>query len=199
MSVGMSATERTTTERTTTERAERTETSRGGNVGTVTRATGYRPGDLLLFVGRPESRLDRIVCSATHGPFCHAEVAVTETESIGAIGQGVVRHPIPAFAHVAAPTSRRCDPARLPEALAWLEARVGDGYSVLDLAADALKVYLPAWLGSRTPFLVAPSAFDCSHLAATFLAMAGYPLPPALVADLARTSPNDLARAVGLL
>lgn len=167
----------------------------------------FSSGDIVLFESTG-SVADRVICAATRGPYVHVEVIVAgddprhrvEVESVAALSGGVVRHPLPwRRRHVAFPTAARCDPARLPNALAWLQTQVGDGYSVLDLAADALKVYLPAWLGSRTPFLVAPSAFDCSHLAATFLAMAGYPLPPALVADLARTSPNDLARAVGLL
>src|SRR5579884_4016377 len=161
-----------------------------------------RPGDLVLFEGDPRSLVDRAICAATHGPYSHVEVIVAGARgeqpcmSIGALSGGVVKHPLPwrGRAHLAIPTGAACDPERLPDALAWLEAQVGDGYGWLDCVADGLRALLPARLGSRTPFLVAPHRFDCSHLAAVFLAAAGYPLPPAMVESLGTVSPNDLWR-----
>lgn len=151
-------------------------------------------GDILFFHGHG-ALYERIIERGTHGPFCHVEVDLGDgLHSIGALGRGVILHGAPdydAVAHVGA----SCDPARLATAVKWLEAQVGDCYSIADILADGMKILLPA----RTPFLVAPSAYDCSKLAACFCAIAGYPLPAWMYADMERVSPNDLARAFGLI
>lgn len=150
-------------------------------------------GDLLFFHGHG-ALYERIIERGTNGPYCHVEVDLGSGYSIGALGRGVVMHRTPdadAVAHIGA----SCDPKRLSGAFAWLRAQVGDCYSIADIFADGMKILLPA----RTPFLVAPSAYDCSKLAACFCASAGYPLPAWMYADMERVSPNDLGRAFGLI
>lgn len=154
-------------------------------------------GDILLYSGHG-ALYERLIERATGGPYCHVEIDLGDGSSIGALSQGIVRRPLPAptaVAPVGTPLAQR-DPQRFALAVAWLAGQVGRRYSWLDIAGDALKALLPARLGSTTPFLVLPSAYDCSALAATFLVLAGEELPPALVTDLARVSPNDLARAL---
>lgn len=158
-------------------------------------------GDLIFVRPSAQDWAGQLVARATGGPYCHVRIRVSGGEVVEALARGITRDAIlsePDPADVAAlggvlPRDR-CDAA-----LAWLLAQVGDRYSLLDIAADAAEIILPHALGSRTPFLVAPHSFDCSHVAATFAAGAGYPLPLDMLADLPRVSPNSLARALGLL
>lgn len=57
-----------------------------------------------------------------------------------------------------------------------------------------VKTVLPEW-ASGTPYLIMPSQFDCSDLAAKFLVVSGmFPLPYSFYEDSARISPNDIYR-----
>lgn len=157
----------------------------------------------LIFVrpAGPRDWMGQLVAQATDGPYSHVQIRISHFEVIEALGRGICRDTL----------AQEPDPAdvakvggtlpleRLATAMQWLLDQVGDTYSLLDIAADGLQLALPKALGSRTPFLIAPSSYDCSHLAGTFIVSAGYPLPPALIADLPRVSPNALARALGVL
>lgn len=144
----------------------------------------------------------QLVARMTHGPYCHVRIQIRDGEVIEAVaGYGVVEsnlgNPDPADVADIAIT---LEYARREHAFKWLQNQLGRGYSYLDIAADALKLILPKWLGSETPFLVRPSRYDCSSLATLFLLAAGYQwLPDELVSDPFRASPNDLARALGVL
>jgi hypothetical protein len=159
----------------------------------------------------------------TQGPFAHCGVVerVEVSPGDGAIQlttiealsrSGVTRQTFPllltalqaegaspralTFAHCAA----QMEPHRVAYALAWAGRQVGAPYGWLDIAADVLKALLPHALGSRTPFLVSPSAFDCSALCVTYLLVAGYEwLPDAAVAAPEQQSPNDIGRLLGIL
>lgn len=148
-------------------------------------------GDLLLYEGTGRW-YERLIQLGTHGPYVHAEIDIGGGESVGALLVGVQRHRIPSGA-VVAPTAYRTDPARLAPALDWLYAQIGDRYGFFDIADDVVRAAIP-W----APWVSLGKTFDCSDLATKFLWMAGYPLPPAFL-DGATVSPNDLARAVGLL
>ena len=156
-------------------------------------------GDILFYTSRG-SFFDRLIVWGTHGPFVHCEIDLGDGTSIGALSHGVTRHVVRSPAAVASVgeqlAARRS--MRLQVALVWLEKQVGRRYGWWDIVADAFKTILPTCLGSRTPFLVMPSEYDCSELAAVFLAIAGANLPSAVITDLQRTSPNDLARALGV-
>lgn len=150
----------------------------------------FQQGDLLLYAGG-NVWYERIITTTTHGPYVHVECAISATESIGAVGRGIVRHTAPAPA-VVIPTGVTLAQHFITDGLNWLEQQVGDRYGWLDILADSVKAVLPA---TPTPFLIAPRAYDCSHLAAVFLAVGGYPKLPAQWYTLAPTvSPNDLAR-----
>lgn len=165
----------------------------------------YAPGagDLIFVRPAPNDRVGQLVADATNGPYCHCRIRISHDMVIEALArEGIVRRYLqiePAAADVAniGPT---LEPDRLAHMLAWLVQQEGGTYGWLACASDALRAWLPPSLGSRTPFLVSPSAYDCSGLGAQALVLAGYKwLPDALATDVAQVSPNDLARALGVL
>jgi hypothetical protein len=167
-------------------------------------------GDIIFVRPAANDWAGQLVARATDGPYCHVRVAISHFEVVEALGRGVRRTTVDGALDTAdvvplrralggRNTSSSWMSKRQQQAFTWLEAQVGDAYGVWDIAGDALQLLAPRWLGSRTPFLVAPRSFDCSHLAATFAAGAGVALPLDVLADLPRVSPNSLARALGVL
>jgi hypothetical protein len=146
-------------------------------------------GDLLFY--RPHDLAGRLDAHATGGPYSHCAIALDATSCVEALGRGVALTSPPIPPDAIARTGARLSPRWRPVALQWLQRRVGAGYGWLDIVADGLRVVLPG-----TPFLVAPSQYDCSHLATCFLLIGEYPLPAELVTDQTRVSPNDLARTL---
>lgn len=159
-------------------------------------------GDIVFVRPDPSDWIGRLIAHATNGPYCHVRVAISHFEVIEALPTGIARTTLahnPDPADVAA-VGDALEMVRLSHALVWLMKQVNDGYGFLDIAADIVKALLPQRLGSRTPFLIAPRSFDCSQLGAAFLLLAGFEwLPDEIVLDAARCSPNDLARALGVL
>lgn len=167
-------------------------------------------GDFIFVRPAPDDWIGQAVARATDGPYCHVRVAISSMEVVEALGRGVCRTALASAPDVAdvVPLARALGgktsrgtwmSQRQRAAMDWLVAQVGDAYSGWDIVADTLQLLLPRALGSRTPFLVAPSAYDCSHLAATFAAGCGVALPLDTLADLPRVSPNGLARILGVL
>lgn len=170
---------------------------------TTTPARDPQAGDLIFVRPSAADRSGQLIARATNGPYCHVRVRLSYAEVVEALDwRGVVRDAVGVepdrsdVAHIGLKIER----ARFIHARGWLLDQVGDGYSGWDIAADVVKALLPKRLGSRTPFLVAPARFDCSELACRWLIHAGYEwLPDDLMDDPARCSPNDLARALGVL
>jgi hypothetical protein len=160
-------------------------------------------GDLIFVKPGPGDWVGGLVARGTHGPYCHVRVAISEYEVIEALPRGVARVAYDAaeidpadVAHTGATLA----PLRQAHALATLARQVGQGYGWLDDLYDALGVLTPRALRSRTPFLIAPSRFNCSDLATLFLIEAGYQwLPDAMTLNPRAVSPNDLARALSLI
>lgn len=165
-----------------------------------------RPGDLIFCRALKGDWIGGLVARLTHGPYCHVRVVTASgpggVRVIEALPIGIVRTPLyllPDPADVA-PTGAHMATIGLAAGQRWLALQVGRGYGFADILDDIWQAILPRWLGSRTPFLVAPHTFDCSDLATRFLLHAGYyALPDAMVDDPTRVSPNDLARALGLI
>ena len=175
------------------------------------------PGDIILYPAQPGSWTDALIARGTGGPYVHCGVVETvETPSdlpgvvalttIEALTRGVTRCQVsytPGGSHRAyriIPTAMALDMERAAWALGWLARQVGARYGWLDIAADGLRALLPRALGSRTPFLVAPSTMDCSELVTRWLLVAGYEWPSdAAIAAPERQSPNDLARMLNVL
>lgn len=166
-------------------------------------ARDAQAGDLIFVRPAPDDRIGQMIADATDGLYCHVRVRLSKTEVIEAVSwQGVQRNPLAGeprasdVAHVGVAIDR----ARFLRARGWLVKRVGAKYSGWDILADIVKAVLPSWLGVKTPFLVMPSRYDCSELACRFLIHAGCErLPDDLIDDPQRCSPNDLARALGVL
>lgn len=157
-------------------------------------------GDLLFFAS-DGSLFDRAILWRTgdatlpDGGYVHVEVVVSATESVGALGEGIVRHAIPTGRHiVTVPTGALCDPRHVRAALAWIAARVGKPYGRVDIADDAASLVAP-----DGPFLVERDRFCCSDLATRFLAHAGSPLPDDLFDYPTLATPNSLFLAVAHL
>ena len=154
-----------------------------------------QPGDLVFFRGDLANPVDCAIMARTGGDLVHVEIVCavdgSQVQTIGALAQGIVRHPLPARGILAA-TSAHTSPARLPAALVWLGEQVGQPYGWTDILDQGESLLDP-----QAP-LISSGAMDCSHLAATFLARAGYPLPASLMAQPPLISPVALARAVGV-
>ena len=160
-------------------------------------------GDLIFVRPSADDWAGQLITRATDGFYCHCRVRLSRDEVVEALDwRGIVRAAVGVEpdANDVAHIGLKLERARFIKARGWLLDQVGDGYSEWDIAADAVKALLPHALGSRTPFLVAPAKMDCSELAARWLIHAGYEwLPDELMDDPARCSPNDLARALGVL
>lgn len=159
---------------------------------------GPSKGALLFYVpGAPAYTMDgifeRLIQLRTGGPYCHVEVDLGDGTSVGALSQGVERHPRPNPQAWAAAGSL-CDPSKLEKGLRWVLARVGEPYGWGDVVDAAFGA--PVSLGLEIPGTT--PRYDCSHLACRFLAIAGYPLPQNLRDAPPSVSPNDLARMLGL-
>lgn len=159
-------------------------------------------GDLIFIRPQPSDRAGQLIAEATGGPFAHCQVAISSTSVVEALSRGVVESfiQVPPNPADVASIGRSLDGVRLAHARSWLLAQVGHEYSGWDIAADVLLTFLPKRLGSRTPFLVAPSQMDCADLAVRFAVLAGYMwLPDALAMTPQTSNPNAIARAVGVL
>ena len=159
-------------------------------------------GDLIFIRPQPHDAAGQLIAEATGGPYCHVQVAISSTSVVEALSRGVVESfiQVPPPPGDVASIGRGLEGVRLAHARTWALAQVGHSYGWLDIAADVVKAILPMRWGSRTPFLVAPSRVDCSDLAVRFAVLAGYMwLPDALVMAPQTSSPNSLARALGVL
>lgn len=151
-------------------------------------------GDILLY-HNDGSLPGNLIAFATHGPFIHAEVDMGDGSSIGALTRGVVEYVPTASARkraVVVPLNRPS--SCIEHGLAWLHMQVGGSYGWVDIFNQALL-----WLKLPKLFFFIPGTYDCSDLVARYVEIAG----GLNLGNLAETpelcSPNDLARAAGLL
>lgn len=150
-------------------------------------------GDILLF--RATNLIDDIIASATHGQYVHAAIVVSPTSVVEALNYGVKLSKIYS-PNAIIQTGKLMESDRRIYALNWLYRQIGKKYNILAIAADAVLALSPPAL-SHTPYLISPSHYDCSELAAQFLIAAGImPIPDSWYMDTSRISPNDLARAL---
>lgn len=149
-------------------------------------------GDVLFYRGG-DDLASRLVRWWTGGRFAHCEVQVSETESIGALAGGVVRHACPQPVTATAATGSIISPLRLSIALAWIQKQVRRPYGGVDVADAALARVLRGG-----PFIAERGRNDCSSMAALFLMVADYPLPSEVVEAPALMTPSGLAKALGV-
>lgn len=131
----------------------------------------------------------------TKGPFSHVCVEIRQGLIIEARWPKIVL--TDDYGTPAQTYTPQLDAQKLDSALDWLYDKVGNPYSVLDIAANVITFFFP-----HAPFLYTPIDYDCSHLATVFLLQAGYQFSPTFPTDrrsLSLVSPNDMARQFGLI
>lgn len=156
-------------------------------------------GDILLY-RQPEraapwlALADLAIALRTRGPYVHVGVAVDHGLMVDATpAHGVTVHPL-VTPDAWYPTSAYATPQRLSAGVCEVLRRVHADYGWRDIAEAGV---LPGWW----PVLAhGAREFDCSHLVADFLVTCGLgALLGGLRDQTARVSPNDLARALGVL
>lgn len=151
-------------------------------------------GDLLLY--RSDGTLPaRLISWATQGPYVHCEVDLGDGTTIGALTRGV-SHYIPTRKNLAravvVPLNVLLE--RVETGIAWLQKQVGSEYGWVDIFNQALL-----FLKLPKLFFFIPGTFDRSDLVARYLEIAGGLDLGSLGDSPGLCSPNDIARAAGLL
>lgn len=155
-------------------------------------------GDIILATGDPKRPgfMDAIIAYTTHGKFTHVEVDEGNGKVIGALLGGIDEYDLQVDAnHV--PVRVRATPEDIETGIRWLKLQVGERYGWLDIAKDGLK-----WLGFKS-LTLSDGTYDCSDLVTRYLMIihdtAIIPKLGSSVNDPSTISPNDLARAAGIL
>jgi len=131
----------------------------------------YKWGDILFYSSYPNDIYDTLISDWTNSPLVHVAVAVSSTEKVEALINGVIISPI-SSRHVAKVWSyMNTGHSPLTDsfnyALNWLHLQVGNPYGFGDVAEAILYKLehgLTVEIGDH---------FDCSALALEFLLKAG--------------------------
>jgi len=130
-----------------------------------------KAGDILFY--HPHlNPIDLMIAAWTRSLVTHCEVAISTTQSIGAIADGVHVHEIANGDQNYALWSYPVDNVGLFDGMVWLNKQVGDSYGWSDIILD-IDAHNPIirWL-SRIP----SKGYDCSDLCTRFLIETGrYP------------------------
>jgi hypothetical protein len=151
-------------------------------------------GDILLY--RTGGILkDRIVCAYTAGPFCHGEIDLGDGTCVGAHSEdGITRTREHLLERRVVISLREITNAEHIEAgIAWVMCHVGEPFSWASIA----DLILPAWLS--TLLFGRRSDYNCANLIATYLEIVSPLDRPSISSPQKLISPNDIARAFGLL
>lgn len=150
-------------------------------------------GDIILYTG--ESWRDRYVCAYSGGPYCHCEIDLGEGASIGVHSEDGLAY---RWSHllerrVIFPLHLFTDDEHIEAGIAWVLKQIGEPFSWASVADLALPSSVSTLLFGRR------SRYSCANLVALYLDITGgLPLPhgkrPPMI-----LSPNDIARAAGLL
>ncbi|HEU5439853.1 MAG TPA: hypothetical protein VFU88_11240 [Ktedonobacterales bacterium] len=151
-------------------------------------------GDILLYRSGGILK-DRVVTAYTGGPYCHCEIDLGDGTCIGAHSEDGI-HQRPEALHdrrVVVSLQAHTTPERIEAGIAWVLEHLGEPFSWASIA----DLILPAWLS--TLLFGRRSVYNCANLIARYLEVAGgldlpYGKRPPMV-----ISPNDIARAAGLL
>jgi hypothetical protein len=150
-------------------------------------------GDILLYSSDGSLR-SRAVSWWTRGPFVHSEVDLGDGTAVGVtIEEGIARHALNPRRMIAYPLHRYAPPERIEDGIAWLLQQVGGGYSWSAIFDHVLPV---AW---TTALVGRQSLYSCSSLIAHYLDITGGLIIPHRPRKPFVVSPNDIARAAGLL
>lgn len=158
-------------------------------------------GDVVLFE-TSGSLTDLIISTATKGPYTHSEIDLGNGEMIGSQAGGLTRHKDTPGRNVVLfrpPTSQ----ANIEAGLAWVEHAWSEQvkskgaahtYGWMDWISDFFKMIGHPLVFSK------PGQWDCSEFVTRYLIAAEAEGPLGSQADdPVLISPNDLARAYGIL
>lgn len=151
-------------------------------------------GDILLMKSGGSAR-DRVVALFSRGPFVHVEVDLGDGTTIGSHAEDGVSYRPWRFADriVTIPMRDRAPAERIEAGIQWMQAQLGHQFSWASIADQALPESLSTFLLGRE------SIYNCANLVARYVEITGGldlsvgKRPPMIL------SPNDIARAVGLL
>ena len=151
-------------------------------------------GDILLFRSGGSLR-DRAVCAYTDGPYCHCEIDLGNATTIGAHSEDGISFRPHRFPDriVIISLQEQTSAERIESGLEWVLRHEGEPFSWASVADLALPPRVSTLLLGRR------SLYNCANLVARYLEIAGgldlpYGKRPPMV-----ISPNDIARAAGLL
>ena len=151
-------------------------------------------GDLLLLKSAGTPR-DRLVAWATGGPYVHVEVDLGDGRTLGSHqADGVAyREWRTPERYVVVPLSERAEAEKIEAGIAWMTAQLGHPFSWASMADFVMPERLATLIWGRT------SIYNCANLVARYVEITGglelgYGKRPPMT-----LSPNDIARAVGLL
>lgn len=152
-------------------------------------------GDLILY--RSSGRwYERLITLATHGPYTHVAIVVSDAQVIAARTQGISYEPVPPIdaLHTVVSLAGRTSDIGINVGLAWAEQQEGKKYGWLDIVYQGVKFLWP-----HQPFRFSEAGhMDCSEFAVRYMLQAGVELPPSFD-DPATVTPNDIARWAGVL
>lgn len=151
-------------------------------------------GDLLLMKSGGTPR-DRLVAWYTGGPYVHIEVDLGDGTTIGSHSEDGVSYREWRFPErvVIIPLSERAPAEKIEAGIAWMQEQLGHPFSWASMADFALPERLATLIWGRE------SVYNCANLVARYVEITGGmdlshgKRPPMIL------SPNDIARAEGLL
>jgi hypothetical protein len=151
-------------------------------------------GDILLLKSGGGAR-DRLVAFCTGGPYVHVDVDLGDGRMIGShLKDGVAYRPVefPERTSVIS-LGGRASAERIEEGVAWMLARRGHRFSWASMADFIMPETWVTFLWGRQ------SIYNCANLVARYLQITGgldlpYGKRPPMI-----LTPNDIARAAGLL
>lgn len=151
-------------------------------------------GDILLFRSGGILK-DRVVCAYTGGPFCHCEIDLGDGTSVGAHSEdGITQRPHGLIERrVIISLDERTSPERIESGIAWVLEHVGEPFSWASIA----DLVVPSWLATMA--FGRRYTFNCANLVARYLDIAGALDVSSGKRSPMAVSPNDIARAAGIL
>jgi len=160
-------------------------------------------GDFVLYQAKKGNLADWLVSRFTNGQFVHVEIDLGDGTFVGEHGTGILVHPADnsVKADFVTPVSKDGQ-AGIEAGMRWVEGVIEEErknpqaheYGWLDITADVFKVF------GQKVILRKKGEWDCSHFVAMYLHIANADGPLGhLMASPETISPNDLARAYGVL
>ncbi len=149
-------------------------------------------GDLILYKASG-AWPDRLIASATHGPYVHVSIVYDRFRCLAATRAGIRSdaRPMEDENHVVIDISPIFD---IETGIEWAMQQIGKEYGWTDILYQAVKFLAP-----NNPYQFGHlNTWDCSDYVTRYLDHIGYELPD-MFSDPYANTPNDIARMFKLL